>query len=315
MIARLRQTLITLVGGSFLVWALLLMVPGDPAGRVLLARGITEPDPAAVGAVRQELGLDEPFLQRYLSWLWHALGGDFGVSWTTGRAVGDEFALRLPATARLMAAAVVLAALLAAALALLAVSGHGRWPDRLSRSLSLLMLVVPGFLLAVVLLDIVVLRLGFGRVISDGTWGTVFLPALTLALATAAGWSRVLRSSLLQARAEPYLQVATARGGSPVRRLFVHELPAALPPFLTLVGLGTAGLLGGAPIVESVFTWPGIGRYVVTAIDARDAPVIAGYTLLAVFIYVVVSTGVDLLVRRLDPRLTTGPRTAKAGAR
>jgi len=304
-IARLWQTVITLVGGSFLVWALLLMVPGDPAGRVLLARGITEPDPAVVAAVRAELGLEDPFLQRYLSWLWGSLHGDFGVSWTTGRAVGTEFATRLPATARLMVVAVLLAALLAVALAVLAVSGPNRWPDRLSRSISLMMLVVPSFLLAVVLLDIVVLRMGLGRVISDGSWATVFLPALTLALASAAGWSRVLRSSVLQARGEPYLQVAIARGSSPFRRLFVHELPAALPPFITLVGLGTAGLLGGAPIVESVFTWPGVGRYVVTAIDARDAPVIAAYTLLAVFIYVVVSTVVDLLLRLLDPRITS----------
>lgn len=311
-LARLGQGLLTLMAGSFLVWCLLLLVPGDPAARVLQARGILEPDPASVAAVRTELDLDRPALLRYLLWLTDAVRGDLGVSWTTGRSVSGEFADRLPATARLMIAAMGIAILLAVILAVVAVSGPGRWPDVLSRTLSLAMLVMPGFLLAVVLLDILVVKMGLGRVIADGSWSTVGMPAVVLALASAAGWSRVLRAGLLQTRGSGYAQVATARGGSRGHRLRVHEIPGALPPFITLVGLGTAGLLGGAPVVESVFTWPGIGRYVVSAINARDAPVIAAYTLLAVLVYVVVSAGVDVLLQRLDPRLAVRPQRPQA---
>ncbi|WP_084470195.1 ABC transporter permease [Amycolatopsis benzoatilytica] len=179
----------------------------------------------------------------------------------------------------------------------------GRWPDIVARGVTLAMLAVPSFVLGVVPLDMLVVRAGLGRVIADGTWATVFLPALTLALATAATWSRVLRTALLEAQSAPYLRVSAARGAGRWHRLWVHQLPGAAAPFLTVVGLGTAALIGGAPIVESVFTWPGIGRYTVEAINARDMPVVVGFTLVAVVTYVVTSLVVDLLCTVIDPQL------------
>ncbi|SDG88121.1 ABC transporter permease [Pseudonocardia oroxyli] len=300
---RLGQALVTLAGAGVLVFAMLAATPGDPARRVLEARGVTEPGPPAVAAVRAELGLDDPLLVRFGSWAADAARGDLGTSWRTGRPVSDEFAARLPATLRLTTAALALAVTAALLLGATAALGAGRWPDVLARGIALAVLVVPGFVVGIVVLDLVVVRAGLGRVIADGTWATVFLPALTLALGSIATWSRVLRTSLLEAGSAAHLRVSAARGASPRRRLLVHQLPHAAAPFLTMVGLGTAALIGGAPIVESVFTWPGIGRYTVEAINARDMPVVVGFTLVAVLTYVLAGLVVDLLCAAVDPRL------------
>ncbi|MBM9466573.1 ABC transporter permease [Nakamurella leprariae] len=302
-LGRVGQALLTLLGGAVLVFALLVLAPGDPARRVLHARGVQDPSPAAIAALRTQLHLDDPLPLRFWHWLTGLLHGDLGLSWRTGRPVIDEFLLRLPATAILTVTALVLAVAMALVLALAAAARPGGWPDHVGRWISLVLLVVPGFLIGVLALDVLVVRMGMGRVISDGTWGTVFLPALVLALGSAATWSRVLRAGLLDAGSASYLRVSAARGASAPRRLLVHQLPNAIPAFLTMVGLGTAALLGGAPIVESVFTWPGIGRYTVQAIEARDMPVVVGYTMLAVLIYVVASLVIDLLNAAIDPRL------------
>lgn len=300
---RVGQAGVSAAGGAVVVFALLALVPGDPARRVLNARGILDPSPEAVAAVRAELRLDDPLPQRFWEWFTGLLRGDLGVSWRSGQPVGEEFLERLPATAILTTAGLVLAVVLSLALGLLAAARPGGWPDHLARVLSTSVLVVPGFLLGVVLLDLVVVELGMGRVIADGSWRTVFLPALVLALGAAATWSRVLRAALLEARGAPFLRVSRARGAGPVRRLLGHELPNALPPYLTMIGLGSAALLGGAPIVETVFTWPGVGRFTVEAITARDMPVVTGFTIIAVLVYVVVSLLTDLLTAALDPRL------------
>lgn len=300
---RLGHAAVTVAGSGVLIFGMLAASPGDPARRVLQARGIKEPRPSAVAAMRERLDLDEPLLPRFWDWARGTLTGDLGISWQSGRPVVEEFATRLPATLRLTATALVLAILLALAMGMLSAAAPNRWPDIIARAGALVMLVVPGFVLGVLILDVLVVRWGLGSVVADGTWGTVFLPALTLALSSAAGWSRVLRASLLETRSASFLRVSAARGASRWRQLWLHQLPNAAPPFLTMIGLGAATLLGGAPIVESVFTWPGIGRYTVQAINARDMPVVAGFTLVAVLIYVLTSLGVDALNALIDPRL------------
>lgn len=300
---RIRQALVTLAGAGLIVFGMLAVTPGDPARRVLEARGVTSPSPVAVAAVREELRLDDPQAVRFAAWAGGVITGDLGVSWRTGRPVAEEFASRLPATLRLTAAALGLAVAAALLLGTTAALGAGRWPDVLSRGSALAVLAVPSFVVGVVVLDVLVVRAGLGRVIADGTWGTVFLPAVTLALASVATWSRVLRTSLLEAGSATHLQVSAARGATRRRLLAVHQLPNAAPPFLTMIGLSTAALIGGAPVVESVFTWPGIGRFTVEAINARDMPVVVGFTLVAVVAYVAVSLVLDLVCAAIDPRL------------
>lgn len=260
---------------SVIIWALMALAPGDPAQRILRARGILDPAAEQVAALRAELGLDRPLPLKYLHWMTGLAQGDLGPSWATGRPIADEFLSRLPATVLLTVVALGLALALTLALGIPAALWASRWPDRLSRGVTLISLSLPSFLIGVVLMEVITLRLGLGRVLADGTARTVFLPAVTLALGPAAAWSRLLRTGLLETRSAPFLSVARGRGASRTYLLTRHLLPHAAPPMLTVIGLSAAALLGGAPVVETVFTWPGVGLYVVRAIESRDLPVVA----------------------------------------
>lgn len=300
---RVGIAVLTLLVASMIIWVLLLLAPGDPATGVLRARGILEPDPAEVEAMRIELGLDGHPVSRYFDWLVAAIQGDFGVSWKSGKPVMSELALRLPATLRLTFTAMLIGVVVALAIGIASAAAPRRWPDRLGRVISLALVVAPGFLVGLLILNVLVLKLGLGVIIGDGTWRTVGWPALVLALGAAGYWARILRASILEARSSSYMLVCRSRGASPARQMLVHALPNAAGPFLTVVGLGTAALIGGAPIVESVFTWPGVGSYTVQAINARNQPVIAAFTMIAVLIYVIASLVIDLLLATIDPRL------------
>jgi ABC-type dipeptide/oligopeptide/nickel transport system permease component len=312
---RIVQALLTLWVTSVLVWALLLLAPGDPARTVLGARGVSDPTPALIAATRRQLGLSGPVVPRYWHWLERVLHGDFGTSWQTGQPVMQEFAARLPATARLTLTAMLIAVGLALLLGLASAAVAGGWLDRVIRMITMLMVVTPGFVIGLFVLDILVVHLNLGQVVANGQWSTVGWPAATLAIGSAGYWARVLRVSLLEARSASYLLVSQARGASALRRLFVHILPNAAAPFLTVVGLGAAALLGGAPIAETVYSWPGVGQYTVQAIGARDLPVVVTYTMLAVATYVVASLLIDLALAVIDPRLRRQPARRARRAR
>jgi ABC-type dipeptide/oligopeptide/nickel transport system permease component len=300
---RFGQALLTLWVTSVLVWAMLLIAPGDPARTVLAARGVAEPNPAQIAATTKQLGLDQPALPRYWHWFVGAIHGDFGTSWQTGRPVMDDIGSRLGATARLTLVAMLISIGLALLLGLTAGARAGGWLDRIVRAITLVMVVVPGFLVGLFVLNVLVVHFNLGVVVADGSWSTVGWPAATLALGASGYWARVLRASVIEARSASYLRVSAARGASGWRQLWVHVLPNAAAPFLTVVGLGAAGLLGGAPIAETVYSWPGVGQYAVQAINARDLPVVVAYTMIAVATYVVASLIVDVLLTLIDPRL------------
>lgn len=299
---RALQAGLTLLGGAVVTFLMLAATPGDPAERILRASGRESITQADIEAQRKVLGLDEPLLVRLWDHLTGMLRGDLGTSWSTARPVVEELGARLPATLRLTVAALVAAIVFSLVLGLVSSWAAGRWPDHVARTVSMVFLVVPSFMLGVVVLELVVVRYGLGRVISDGSWGTVALPALTLAAGSAASWSRILRTTMLEARSAPFLLVSRARGATRLRRMVVHELPNALPPYVTVVGIEIAFLLGGAPIVESVYTWPGIGRYTVQAVETRDMPVVVGFVMLAIAAFVTAGVVVDLLNAALDPR-------------
>ena len=178
---RIGQALLTLWVTSVLVWALLLLAPGDPARTVLAARGIADPPPALIAAMRRQLGLSGPVAPRYWHWLERAIHGDFGTSWQTGRPVMEEFAAHLPATVRLMLTAMLIAVTLALVLGLASASTAGTWIDGVIRTVTVLMVVTPGFLIGLFVLDVLVVHLNLGRVVADGSWSTVGWPAATLA--------------------------------------------------------------------------------------------------------------------------------------
>lgn len=301
LLGRLGQAVGTLAGAAVLVWSLQLLAPGDPAREVLVAKGFTQPSPEQVAASRAALGLDEPAPLRFVRWLAGLLHGDLGTSWSTGRPVVAELAERLPPTARLGAVALGLALCIAVPLALLAVAGRGGPLDLLARALMFTGAAVPSFVVATVVLELVVLRWGLGTVLADGTWQAAVLPAVPLAVGAAAVWARVLRTVMVRRAESTYVEVSRARGASALRRLLVHVLPGALPALLTAGGMTVGMLLAGAAVVETVFTWPGVGRHLVAAIQARDVPVVQGIVLFGVLAYVVASTVADTVADLIEP--------------
>ncbi|MCG8351350.1 MAG: ABC transporter permease [Chloroflexales bacterium] len=305
---RLLQAVLTLLGISVIIWVLLPLAPGDPAQRLLQARGVQDPTPQQVAALRAELALDRPLPLQYAEWLSRAVRGDLSLSYQTGRPVLEELGKRLPATLLLAGTALLLALLIALIGGLLSAAYHERWPDQAIRLFTQVGVSLPAFLAGLLALRFIVVEMDIGKVLSGGQWQYVLLPALCLAISRAADWTQLLRASLLEALGANYTLVASARGATRLRVLWRYALPNAALPFLTVIGVGIGGLIGGSAIIEAIFTWPGIGSYVFAAISARDFPVVQGFVLLAGLSYVAASLLVDLVALLVDPRLRDGGR-------
>lgn len=302
-VTRLTQAVAAAWGASLLVWALLPLAPGDPARLTLGAQGIPEPTDEQLTAMREQLGLNLSLPQQYLHWLAGVVRLDFGPSYVTGRPVTTEFAERLGPTLRLATAALVLAVALSLALGLVAARYRDRWPDSVARAIALISASTPGFVVGLVLIQVVVIDMGIGKVVLDGSWSMVAMPALCLAFGLFDTWSRLLRSSLIEVMDSSVADVARSRGASTRRILLRHALPHSLPTYLHAVALGAGAVLGGAAIVETVFTWPGVGAYVVSSVATRDLPVVQAFALLATVTYVVMNLAADSAAAIVDPRL------------
>lgn len=302
---RFMQAVLSIFGASVLVWMLLPLAPGDPALKTLQAQGNDNPRRAEVEAMHAELKLDRPLVVQYFAWLTSAVQGDLSVSYQSGRPVLSEIARRLPATARLAGVALLLSIALSLVLALVAARYAGRTPDRITRALTQIGASMPSFLLGLLTLHFIVVGLGVGRVVAAGSIGDVWLPAVCLSIGRASDWAQLLRANLLEALGARYTLVATARGATRWRVLVRYALPNALLPFLTVVGVGIGSLLGGAAIIEAVFTYPGVGSYVVEAVRTRDLPVIQGFVIISVLTYITANFLVDVAALLVDPRLRT----------
>lgn len=296
-------------GASVIVWMLVPLAPGDPATRILQARGVENPRDIEIEAARRELNLDKPLINQYFIWLGRAARGDLSNSYQSGKPVAQEIAARLPATVLLATVALVFAVAFALLAALVSAAFYEKFPDRAIQFLTQAGAAMPAFLLGLLLLQSVVVAFGFGKVVSSGSLSDVWLPALCLSIGRASNWAQILRANLLEALNAPFVLVARARGASRLRVLLRYALPNAILPFLTVVGIGIGGLLGGAAIVETVFSWNGVGSYGVAAIAARDLPVVQGFVLVAALIYIAANLAVDLASAYVDPRLRRDEQT------
>ncbi|WP_373355930.1 ABC transporter permease [Pseudoroseicyclus sp. CXY001] len=301
--SRLLQAVLTAFAATVLVWALLPLAPGDPAMRLLMARGKTDFSVAELEALRRELGLDRPMVQQFLDWLWRLLHGDLGASFASGQPVVAEIFERLPATVLLLGLALLFSVALSLLFALAAAHWQDRWPDRVIQLYSQIGAALPTFVFALLALTYVVVGAGMGRVLAEVGWWAALLPAFIIGLDRAAGWTQLLRAGLLEQMASDHADMARARGATERRILLRHALPNAFLPFLTAIGVSVGALIGGAPLIEAIFTWPGLGNYLLSALSARDYPVIQAYVLFAAFSYVVAAFIVDLAAMGMDPRL------------
>ncbi|MGD8514394.1 MAG: ABC transporter permease [Granulosicoccaceae bacterium] len=301
LMTRLAGTLIVLVGVTLLVFLLAHIIPGDPV-EVMLGEHAAAADRQAL---RESLGLERPLAGQLVQYYTGLIHGELGYSLYNKQAVSDLIIERLPATAQLSLAAILVAVCLAVPAGLIAAVRQGRFADRLVSGVSMFGLSVPNFVFGPLLMLVFAVWLGWLPVSGREDPGSVILPALTLGTALAAMLMRMLRSSLLEVLGEDYVRSARARGLSPLRVLLRHALRNAWLPVLTLLGLQLGALLAGAVITETVFNWPGIGRLTVEAIEKRDYPLIQGCVLFISIVYVGINLLTDLVYLWADPRLRT----------
>ncbi len=299
---RLLLMLPVLFGVTLLVFLLFHLTPGDPVRAILgqEAQGLSAED---IERLRHQLGLDRPWHVQYLDFLGRAVQGDLGRTFRGERPVAGEIAARFPTTLRLTVISLTAAGLVGVPLGVIAAVRRNRWADHLVTLLALLGVSMPTFWVGIMLMQLFALELRILPPSGTGTWRHMVLPSATVALASIAFIARMTRSSLIEALREDYVRTARAKGVAERRVVFRHALRNAFIPVLTTLGLEFGSLLGGAVVVESVFSLPGIGRLTVEAIKSRDLPLIQGTILFVAVVFSLVNLIVDLGYAGLDPRI------------
>ena len=307
---RLLYLVPVLVAVSLLTFLIASLLPGDLA-YVILGDQAT---PEKVEALRHDMGLDQPIWWRYLSWLGHVLGGDFGRSFRTGQTVLQAVSERLPVSLELMFLAELGALVIGIPLAIACAVRSGSTFDRFMTGSAFGMLSVPAFLSAILLIYLFAVEwrwlpaTGYIPFEEDpvGNLRCFVLPALTLALGEWPVLMRVLRSDMIATLQEDYIAMARAKGLKPSRILLVHALKPSSLTLVTVTGINIGRLIGGTVIVESIFALPGIGRLLLGAIYTRDLVILQGVVLFVACGYVLMNFIVDMLYAVLDPRIRHG---------
>lgn len=297
-ISRLLQLIPTLLGVTLGIFVIVRLT-GDPAD-ILLPPDATD---EAVAAFRVEHGLDQPLWFQYLFFLRDALTGDLGDSIRYNQPVAQLIADRIPATVQLGVTAIVIAVIVGVGLGTLGALRRSTWIDRAAQGVALVGQAVPTFFLGLVLILVFGVWLRVLPTFGTGDIRHLIMPSVTLAAVLVPMLLRVSRGSVLDVRHEDFVRTARSKGMTERRVVGVHILKAALLPVVTVVGLQVGGILGGAVVTETVFSWPGIGQLLTNAIATRDFPLVQGLTLFIAAVFIVINFFVDILYRFLDPRV------------
>jgi peptide/nickel transport system permease protein len=298
-VRRLGSLALGLLAATIAIFLLVRLVPGDPA-RLMLKN----PTPDRIAAIRERLALDRPLPVQYAIWLKNLFAhGSLGESVVTGRSVKEDLARTWPATMELALAAMVLATAAGLWLGVFSARHAGTWKDALGTTMSLVGLSVPVFWLGLLAMLLFSLKLGWLPAGERDGWNHLVMPACVLATIPAAFVARLTRTTVLDALGGDFIRTARAKGASEHAVLYRHALRAALVPIVTMIGVEFAYLIGGAVLTETVFAWPGIGRYIATAVLARDYPAVQGALLVLVTLVMAVNFVVDVAHHCLDPKL------------
>jgi peptide/nickel transport system permease protein len=306
-LARLLALAPMLLALSVASFALVHVIPGDPALVMMGGEGTTQ----AVEELRHQLGLDRPLHVRYLEWLGQIARGDLGQSLYNRTRVSEELLWRMPTTLALVTLALLLSIGIGVPAGLLSAAFRNSWIDHAARLLTLVSLSLPSFWLGLMLIILFSLWLDLLPIvgyepITQGFWKAIpylVLPSLSLGAYLAALLTRLTRSSMLEVLSQDYVRTARAKGLRDRAVLMRHALRNALIPIVTVVGINVGILLGGSAVIETVFVLPGVGQLVVRSLYNRDLPVIQGLILYVAVVYVLVNLLVDIVYTYLDPRL------------
>jgi len=299
LLRRLLLTVPVLLGVATLVFALIHLVPGDPAQSMLGESA----SPEEVARLRKTLGLDKPLLEQYGVFLSGVAHGDLGTSFRYGTPVAREIRQRVPDTAKLAVSAMAVALVFALPLGIVAAVFRGRLADHAAMTLALAGISMPNFWLGPLLAILFAVYLGWLPVAGSGTLAHLVLPSITLGAALAAILARMTRASLLEELRELYVLSARARGLSRIRAVLRHAFRNSLIPIVTIIGLQFGAVLTGTIITETIFAWPGVGRLLIQSINYRDYPLVQGCILFISVTYVAMNLLTDLTYGFLDPRI------------
>ncbi|MCY4365981.1 MAG: ABC transporter permease [Chloroflexi bacterium] len=309
--AYLARRLVTLplllLGISGVSFILLNLAPGDPAEIVLRQRNPGQaPGPAAVAAMRTELGLDSSLPAQYARWVSQAISGDLGRSYVTEQSVAAQLVRRTVPTAVLTGSALALALLVAVPVGILSARRRGSPEDTAARLVALVGAAAPSYALAYGLIILFAVKLSWLPALGYGSPAQIVLPAIALSLAPMAQLMRLIRASMLETLGEDYVRTARAKGLSEQTVAIRHTLRNALLPAIGATGVNLGYLLSGSVIVETIFTWPGLGQLMVGAVLSRDYPVVQGFVTYIAVVVLLVNLAADVALRVADPRLRFG---------
>lgn len=311
---RFLQLIPILIGITFLSFSLMYLAGGDAVTATLENQGVAVSQ-EIIDAKKHELGLDKPFIEQYGTWLVGLMTGDMGVSYVSDKEVFATFTSKLPATIVLTIVSVLLTIVISVPLGILAAVKQNRFTDYLIRVLSFIGNSLPNFFVALLLIMVFSVCLGWFPVVSSSIGKTglaslsiqgTILPAFTLAIAMSSKYTRQIRATVLEELNKPYVTGARARGISERTILVKHVLKSCMIMIVTLLALSIGDLLGGTAIVETIFQWDGVGKLAVDSITMRDYPLIQAYVVWMAIIYVMVNLVADLVYHRLDPRVRLG---------
>lgn len=299
---RVVQLLFVLIGVTFLTFIITKATPSDAAEMKYISMGMM-PSTELLEQTREEMGLNDPVLFQYKNWLVNILKGDFGTSSKYSEPVLVQLQKKLPMTLKLAGVSLCVIILIAFPLGILSAVKKNKIIDYIIRFFSFFGLSMPNFWLGLILMYIFSVKLGWFKVVSENNLAGMVLPVATLAIPMISNYVRQIRTAFLEELSSNYVVGARARGVPEIRIIFGHVLPNAIIPVVTLLGLSVGHLLGGAAIIETLFSWQGIGNMVVEAIRVRDYPLIQGYVIWMAVIYVVVNLFVDISYIILDPQI------------
>lgn len=302
LLRRLLLAIPTLAGVLVVVFALLYIAPGDPVMEMVGERA----DSATIAQLRRQLHLDEPRPKQFAAYATGVLRGDLGTSFITGRPIARDIAERFPKTLELACAAMLLAVMLGISVGVLTAAYPGGWLDRLTLAFTYLGISFPVYWVGLILILVFAMILRW--LPPSGTGGLAFLvlPAFALGTRSIAFQARMTRSSMLEVLGSDYIRTARAKGLPRLAVLGRHALRNALIPVVTVIGLDFGSYLTGSILTETVFSWPGLGRYVVNAIGKRDLPAIQGSILFLSVVFVIVNIIADGAYAAVDPRVEFG---------
>ena len=301
--SRLLQMLIVLIGISFITFLLTYLSPGDPARNIYTHAGVM-PTSEMIEEMRVKLGLNKPFFTQYVDWILNCLQGNFGDSFMLNKPVAELLMDRLWPTLKLTLASTVLMLLFSVPLGVLSAVNHNKPIDYIVRAVTFFGVSIPNYWLGLMLILIFCVKMGLLPVVSSaGDFESLILPAVTLAVAMTAKYTRQVRTAVLEELHSDYVIGARARGVSENQILWRNVLPNSLLPLITMLGLSVGSLLGGTSVVEIIFSYPGLGNLAVAAIMSADYFLVQGYVLWVSVIYMMINLIVDISYNYVDPRM------------